>query len=409
MSQNRHPSIHPGIRASGFGIRASGFGLRASGLTHLSATAKTITMSGSSPADGHEALSQLRQQIDGLDHQIVDLLNARARIVVEIGKLKQQHNTPIYAPDREKMVLDKVRRLNQGPLPDRCLEAVYRELMSGSFALEKPLRIGFLGPTGTFSHAASVQKFGSSVTHVPLSDIPSVFDEVVRGHIDYGLAPVENSIGGGIVDTLDAFQNSSARICAEVKVTIHHYLLSREPWEQVRSIHSKPEVFSQCRKWLAAMAKDRDIQPAASTSKAAELAAQQPGVAAIASKLAGQMNGLRVLFENIEDDPDNETRFFVIGREPARRTGDDKTAIMFTTAHKPGALAEVLDVFKETGINLTDIEKRPSKKVNWEYYFFIDAQGHQDDAAMKSAIERARAHCLQLTVLGSYPRASETL
>ena len=366
-------------------------------------------MAESTGSPASDALAALRSQIDRLDGEIVDLLNARARVVVEIGKLKVQHNTPIYAPDREKWVMEKVRRLNHGPLPDRCLEAVYRELMSGSFALEKPLRIGFLGPTGTFSHGASVQKFGSSVAHVPLSDIVSVFDEVVRGHIDYGLVPVENSIGGGIVDTLDAFQHSSAKICAEVKVTIHHNLLAACAWEDVKQVFSKPEVFSQCRKWLSAVAKERDIQPAASTSKAAELAAQQPGVAAIGSKLAGQMNGLRVLFENIEDDPDNETRFFVIGRDGARRTGDDKTAIMFTTAHKPGALAEVLDVFKENGINLTDIEKRPSKKVNWEYYFFIDAQGHQDDPGMKTAIEQARAHCLQLTVLGSYPRATEVL
>jgi chorismate mutase/prephenate dehydratase len=363
----------------------------------------------SEDANGGEALETLRRQIDEFDGKIVDLLNARARVVVQIGRLKQQNNAPIYAPDREKMVLDKVRSLNHGPLPHRCLEAVYRELMSGSFALEKPLRIGFLGPNGTFSHAASVQKFGSSVTHVPLADIPSVFDEVVRGHIDYGMVPVENSIGGGIVDTLDAFLQSSAKICAEVKVTIHHNLLAQVPWAQVKTIYSKPEVFSQCRKWLAATAKDRDVQPAASTSKAAELAAQQPDVAAIGSTLAGQLHGLRILFENIEDDPDNETRFFVIGREPARRSGDDKTAIMFTTAHKPGALAEVLDVFKENGINLTDIEKRPSKKVNWEYYFFIDAQGHQDDAGMKQAISEARAHCLQLTVLGSYPRATEVL
>jgi chorismate mutase / prephenate dehydratase len=364
-------------------------------------------MSDAAPADA--SLESLRLQIDDLDAQIVDLLNARARVVVHIGKLKQQNNTPVYSPDREKMVLEKVRLLNGGPLPDRCLEAVYRELMSGSFALEKPLRIGFLGPNGTFSHAASVQKFGSSVTHVPLADIPSVFDEVIRGHIDYGLVPVENSIHGGVVDTLDAFLQSSAKICAEVKVTIHHNLLARESWEQVRSIYSKPEVFSQCRKWLAAVAKDRDVQGAASTSKAAEMAAQQPEVAAIGSVLASQLHGLRVLFENIEDDPDNQTRFFVIGREPARRSGEDKTAIMFTTAHKPGALAEVLDVFKENGINLTDIEKRPSKKVNWEYYFFIDAQGHQDDAGMKKAIEQAKAHCLQLTVLGSYPRATEVL
>jgi chorismate mutase/prephenate dehydratase len=306
-------------------------------------------------------------------------------------------------------VLERIRQLNHGPLSDRCLEAVYRELMSGSFALEKPLRIGFLGPVGTFSHAAAVRKFGSSVDYVELADIPAVFEEVVRGHSDYGMVPVENSIHGGVIDTLDAFLHSSARICAEVKITIHHNLLARQPWEQVKRIYSKPEVFSQCRNWLSSTAKGRDIQPAASTSKAAELASQEPGAAAIGSTMAGELYNLHVLFENIEDNPDNVTRFFVIGREPARKTGDDKTAIMFTTAHKPGALAEVLDVFRDTGINLTDIEKRPSKKVNWEYYFFIDAQGHIDDEAMKKAIDDAKKHCLQLTVLGSYPRAAEVL
>jgi chorismate mutase/prephenate dehydratase len=361
------------------------------------------------PGDDPNDLEQLRWRIDQLDAQIVQLLNDRANIVVDIGKLKQQTNAPIYAPDREKMVLAKVRQLNKGPLPDRCLEAVYRELMSGSFALEKPLRIGFLGPAGTFSHAAALRKFGSSVEYVPLADIPSVFEEVVRGHIDYGMVPVENSLHGGVVDTLDSFLGSSARICAEVRINIHHYVLGREPWDKIRTIYSKPEIFSQCRKWLSGVAKDRDVQAVASSSKAAELAAQQDGVAAIGTKIAGELHGLQVLFENIEDDPENETRFLVIGREPARRTGDDKTAIMFTTAHKPGALAEVLDVFKENGINLTDIEKRPSKKVNWEYYFFIDAQAHSEDAAMKTAIEQARKHCLQLTVLGTYPRAAEVL
>jgi chorismate mutase/prephenate dehydratase len=354
-------------------------------------------------------LDELRKQIDALDEQIVTLLNDRAQVVVQIGKLKQQNKSPIYAPDREKMILQKVRKLNAGPLPDRCLEAVYRELMSGSFALEKPLRIGYLGPAGTFSHSAAVLKFGSSVEYVDLSDIPSVFEEVVRGHIDYGMVPVENSIHGGVIDTLDAFLQSSAKICAEVKVTIHHNLLAKEPWEHIKRIYSKPEVFSQCRNWLTSAAKGRDVQPSASTSMAAELAGREPGAAAIGSSLAGELYDLHVLFENIEDNPDNVTRFFVIGKEPARKSNDDMTAIMFTTANKPGALAEVLDVFKEAGINLTGIEKRPSKKVNWEYYFFIDAEGHGDDSRMQTAIDGAKKHCLQLTVLGSYPRATEVL
>src|SRR5258706_7305849 len=283
---------------------------------------KTICMSAGPSNPDNPSLEELRRQIDALDMQIVPLRNARAQIVVEVGKLKQQSGVPIYAPDREKAVLEKVRAINKGPLANRSLEAVYRELMSGSFALEKPLRIGFLGPEGTFSHAAAVRKVGSSVEYLPMADILSVFEEVVRGHIDYGLVPVEKSIGAGVVDTLDAFLHSSAKICAEVLITVHQNLLAKEPWEQIKTIYSKPEVFSQCRNWLAATAKGRDVQPAASTSKAPKLASQQPGVAAVGSAIAGEKYGLHVLFENIEDNPDNVTRFFVIGREPARRSGE---------------------------------------------------------------------------------------
>ncbi|HEX8325045.1 MAG TPA: prephenate dehydratase [Tepidisphaeraceae bacterium] len=356
-----------------------------------------------------DPLEPFRKQIDELDRKIVQTLNERAKVVVEIGKIKQQQNLSIYAPDREKLVFDKVRSINTGPLPNRCLEAVYRELMSGSFALERPLRIGFLGPAGSFSHQASLLKFGRSVEYFPLSDIPSVFEEITRGHIDYGLVPVENSLHGGVVDTLDAFLSSSARICAEVLVTIHHQLLTSGPWENVTTVLSKDAVFAQCRKWLAGTAKGKDVRAVDSTSRAAEMAKADPTIAAIASRQAAEMYGLHMLFENIEDNPDNVTRFFVIARESCKRTGQDKTAIMFTTAHKPGALAEVLDVFRDKGINLTDIEKRPSQKVNWEYYFFIDAQGHADDAAMQEAIAEAGKHCLQLTVLGSYPKAMEVL
>ena len=364
------------------------------------------------PVHDPASLDSMRQSIDALDQKIVELLNRRANVVVDVGHLKKRDGLAIYAPDREKAVLDKVRRLNAGPLPDRCLEAVYRELMSGSFALEKPLRIGYLGPAGTFSHAAALKKFGHSVEYVPLSDIPSVFEEVSRGHIDYGMVPVENSSHGGVVDTLDAFLNrsdASPRVCAEVLINIHHNLLATGPWEQITTVLSKPEVFSQCRGWLASVAKDRDVQPVASTSAAAERAASEPGVAAIASMIAAELYDLRVLFENIEDNPDNVTRFFVIAPEAAKPTGDDKTAVLFTTANRPGALADVLDVFKANGINLTDIEKRPSRKVNWEYVFFIDLQGHVDEAALREGIDKAKGHCLQLNLLGSYPRATEVL
>src|SRR5258706_16028271 len=254
--------------------------LRPGSVAAMAIAYKVIRMPDERSNPPNPSLEELRRKIDALDGEIVPLLNARAQIVVEIGKLKKQSGVPIYAPDREKAVLEKDRTINKGPLANRCLEAVYRELMSGSFALEKPLRIGFLGPEGTFSHAAAVRKFGSSVEYLPMADILSVFEEVVRGHIDYGLVPVENSIGGGVVDNLHAVLHSSASICADGLITGHHDLLAKEPWEQIKTIYSKPEVFSQCRNWLAATAKGRDVQPAASTSKAPKLASQQPGVAA---------------------------------------------------------------------------------------------------------------------------------
>lgn len=359
--------------------------------------------------DLHQRLAELRRQIDELDEKIVDLLNQRAQIVVEIGRLKRRENSPVYAPDREEEVLAHLRQINRGPLPDACLEAMWRELMSGSLALERPLRVGYLGPPGSFSHLAARKKFGACVEYDALEDIAGVFDEIVRGHIDLGLVPIENSAIGGIGETLDAFLKSPVQICAEVLINIHHHLLANCAPEEIRVIYSKPEVFNQCRKFLAVQLREAQRVPVASSSKAAELAASEKGAAAIASELAGEIYGLKTLFANIEDNPSNMTRFLVIGKHSAGPTGDDKTALMFTTAHKAGALAEVLDVFRDYGLNLTHIDKRPSQRVNWEYYFFVDFLGHQSEPHVQKAIEEARKHCLQLTILGSFPRAKDVL
>jgi len=360
-----------------------------------------------------DPLAPLRQQIDQLDRSIVELLNARARIVVEVGKIKHQSGTAVYAPDREKIVLERIREANKsvgGPLPNACLEAIYRELMSGSFALEKPLRIAYLGPQGSFSHLASVKKFGSSVEHVSVVSIASVFDEVSRGHADLGLVPIENSTVGGIVESMDAFLNHpTVTIVAEVLIAIHSHLLAICAPEDIKTIYSKSEALDQCRQWLNATFRDAQRVPVASSSKAAELATKEPGAAAIGSSLAAEVYGLKTLFANIEDNPNNVTRFFVIGRQPARRTGDDKTSIIFTTAHKSGALVDVLDVFRRFGINLTNIDTRPSQKRNFEYYFFTDLVGHAEDQNVQQALEEVKAHCLQLALLGSFPRATETL
>ena len=355
------------------------------------------------------SLEELRNKIDELDHQLVQLLNERARVVVEIGKLKNKTDKPVYAPDREKEVFARIIEVNQGPLPDKCLVAIWRELMSGSFVLERPLRIGYLGPGGSFSHTAAMLKFGQSVEYEPLADITSIFDEVSKGHCDLGLAPVENTMGGGVIETLDALIDSDVKVCAEVLMAIHHNLLGNCSLEEVEKIYSKPEVFAQCRNWLSATFKEAQTIPVASTAKAAQIAADEPRAAAIGSSIAAELYGLRIICENIEDIANNVTRFLIISREDAKPTGEDKTAILFSTAHKAGALADVLDVFKRYDINLTNIESRPSRKRQWEYYFFVDFFGHRTEKNIQEGLEESRKHCLQLSILGSFPRATELL
>jgi len=315
----------------------------------------------------------------------------------------------VYAPQREKEVFEGIIKANEGPLPDKCLMAVWRELMSGSFVLERPLRIGHLGPSGSYSHTAAMLKFGQSVEYESLADIRSIFDEVSKGHCDLGLVPVENSTGGGVIETLDALIDSDVKICSEVLMAIHHNLLANCPSEQIEKIYSKPEVFAQCRNWLSATFKQAQTIAVASTAKAAQMAAAESGAAAIGSTVAAELYGLKVVCGNIEDIANNITRFLVIGLEDARPTGEDKTAILFSTAHKAGALADVLDVFKKYDINMTNIESRPSRKRQWEYYFFVDFLGHRTDHKVHEGLEQARKHCLQLSILGSFPRATELL
>ena len=355
------------------------------------------------------SLEELRNRIDELDYQLVKLLNERARVVVEIGKFKNKTDKPVYSPDREKDVLARIIETNEGPLPDKCLVAIWRELMSGSFVLERPLRIAYLGPGGSFSHTAAMLKFGQSVEYESLTDITSIFEEVSKGHCDLGLAPVENTMGGGVIETLDALIDSNVKVCAEVLMAIHHNLLGNCTLQEIEKIYSKPEVFAQCRNWLSATFKDAQTIPVASTARAAQLAAEEPRAAAIGSSIAAELYGLRIVCENIEDTANNVTRFLIISKEDARPTGEDKTAILFSTAHKAGALADVLDVFKRYGINMTNIESRPSRKRQWEYYFFVDFLGHRTEKHILEGMEESRKHCLQLSILGSFPRATELL
>jgi len=367
-------------------------------------------------------LGGFRTRIDELDERLVELLNKRASLVVEVGRIKRELGIPIYAPHREAEVLGKVQSLNQGPLPARTIESVYRELMSGSFRLELPLRIGFLGPAGSYSHLAAVKHFGNSVDFEDLRAISGVFNEVARGHVDYGLVPIENSIGGGIAETLQAFQDFhiDVNVYAEVQIEVHHALLANCPPSTIRQIYSKPEVFAQCRTWLATQYPQAELIGEVSSSRAVMKAAESgpdSGIAAIGSVLAAEIYGVTVIFENIEDQLNNITRFFVISKQkalpgpkgPDGRSTGDKTSLMFSTTNEPGALVSVLSVFQRAGINLTHIDKRPSGRVNWQYTFFIDADGHVDDLWFASAVAQAKGLCRDMHVLGSYPKSKRIL
>ena len=361
----------------------------------------------SAPQADTEALAPLRERIDQIDADLVRLLNERAQVVVEVGRIKRDEGGAIYVPHRERAVMQRIRDLSEGPLPDRCLEAIWRELMSGSFALERPLRIGYLGPAGSFSHEAAEAKFGMSVEYDNMQNFKDIFDEVQRGHLDYGVVPVENTLHGAVPETLDLLGQGGVLACAEIKLRIRHNLLSHCDAPQIKRIYSHPVALGQCRQWLYAQFPKVEQMPTSSTSRAAEMAATEEGTAAVGSLLAAKLYGLRVQFEDISDRIDNTTRFYVIGQQQTRPSGDDKTSITFVVGHKPGALVEVLDVFKRHDLNMTHIDKRPIQAQPWEYQFHVDLLGHRDEPAVAAALEEAAQHCQVLRVLGSFPRAGE--
>lgn len=353
------------------------------------------------------SLEELRDRIDALDAQLVRLINERAQAASEIGAIKANSGTAVYAPDREHAILERVTKMSDGPISSQSLHAIYRELMSASFALEQPPRVAFLGPKGSFSHEAAIGKFGASVEYESIADIRGVFDEIARGHVTYGVVPVENSSAGAIADTLDSFTEYNVYVCSEIQRAIHQNLLARCRLNEVGVVFSKPEAFAQCQRWLAETGLVSKTSPAPSTSRAAQMASEQPRSAAIGGRLASKLYDIPVIAANIEDVPGNSTRFFVIGHESAKPTGSDRTSLSFVTAHRAGALVEVLLVFQKTGINMSMITSRPSRKADLAYSFFVDIDGHVDDPPVKRAIDDAKAHCLQIRVLGSYPRSTE--
>jgi chorismate mutase/prephenate dehydratase len=349
-------------------------------------------------------LRQLRSQIDKLDLQILKLINERAQCAAEIGRLKSDAGAEIFSPAREEEVLQNVLAANKGPLDNNTVRAIFRELMSGSRALQRVLKVAYLGPEYSFSHLAAIERFGSAVDFLRVGSIMAVFEEVSRGHADYGVVPLENSTDGRIADTLDMFiRMPEIKICAELRMRIHHHLLANCSQQEIRRIYSKPQALSQCRNWLSKNVPHAQLVEVASTAVAAELAQREPGAAAVASRQAAAKYKLNILFSDIEDYPNNETRFAVIGLQSGERSGRDKTAIMFQVAHQPGALVDALNVFKANKVNLTWIESFPAKSAKQEYIFFVDFEGHAEDPKVRRTLDALQKVCEKVVVLGSFP------
>ena len=351
------------------------------------------------------ALKDLRTKIDRLDEKIVDLINRRTEIALRIGEVKKKLKREIYAPDREKEVYRRITSLNKGPLPAAALKAIFREIMSGAISLEKRLKIAYLGPPASFTHVASMLKFGASIEYVPAGSIADAFASVERGHADYGVVPIENSIEGAVNYTLDMLVDSNLKICSEIITDISHCLVGSGTLDSVTRIYSKVEVFGQCRSWILANFPKAELLEVSSTSKAAELVRNEPSSAAIASELAASLYGVKILERFIEDSPHNITRFLVVGKSIPKRTGHDKTSVMISIKDRVGGLHDVLVPFRDNNINLTKIESRPSRRKAWDYYFFVDLRGHCRDRKVKKALNELEEHCEFVKLLGSYPQS----
>ena len=356
-----------------------------------------------------EDIQRYRKEIDRIDDEILRLLNERSKNVMEIGRLKKESDREgnLHTPGREAEIVDRLMRQNQGPFPNEAIRPVYREIMSASLSLEGPQRVAYLGPRATFTHLACMQKFGESAQYIPVNSIKDVFNEVERGRANFGVVPIENSTEGVVNHTLDMFIDSNLLIYGEVLQEVSHHLLSKaDRIEDVKKIYSHPHAIAQCRNWLEAKLPNVPLAEVASTSRAAELCADDHSAAAIASELAGQLYGLRVLKSRIEDNINNFTRFLVLSQKPPERTGRDKTSVMLSVKDKVGALYELLRPFASHGLNLTKIESRPSRRKAWEYIFFVDIEGHVEEDRVKKALEEIKGRCLFLKILGSYPAHS---
>jgi chorismate mutase / prephenate dehydratase len=351
-------------------------------------------------------ISAHRKAIDRIDEQIVKLLNERTRQIQSIGAIKLKAGAEIYAPQRERDVLDRVCRLNKqqkGLIKNDSLKAIYREVMSSALVLEKRLIIAYLGPEATFTHEAAIRQFGSSLNYAPQKTIADVFSEVSRKRADYGVVPVENSTEGAVTHTLDMFVDSELKVVGQIVSPIHQHLMSRFPRKQIKKLFVHPQSYGQCRNFVQTHFPDVEILETSSNSRSAEMACVEKNSAAIAGGLAAERYKLPILEREIQDNSTNTTRFLVLGRKCGPPTGNDRSSLMFSVADKVGALHHALATFRKYGINMTKIESRPSKRKAWEYYFFVDIEGHQEEKVVARMLKDLKTKCRELKVFGSFP------
>jgi chorismate mutase/prephenate dehydratase len=360
-----------------------------------------------------DALEKLRKRIDTIDEQLLELFNQRARCAVDVAAVKRtlsealDEGVDFFRPDREAQVINRLKSLNQGPLNDDEVGRLIREVMSACLALEQPLKIAYLGPEGTFTQSAALKHFGHSVSTVPMSSIPDVFNSIESGHANYGLVPVENSTEGVISHTLDMFMDSKLKICGEVEIRVHHHLASNsQDVSQIKHIYSHQQSFAQCRRWLDQNFPGIERIPVSSNAEAARLAGVESDAAAICGLPAVEIFGLKICFENIEDLSDNTTRFVIIGGQDVGPSGNDKTSLLISTKNVPGALLGLLQPLADHGISMNKIESRPAQGLKWAYVFFIDIDGHQDDKNVTEALNELQQQAALFKILGSYPKAS---
>ncbi|MCD5401409.1 prephenate dehydratase [candidate division NPL-UPA2 bacterium] len=348
-------------------------------------------------------MRELRQKINKIDTKILQLINERTKLALEIGRIKAREKKEYYVPDREKEVYKRLMKENKGPLSSRSAKAIYREIMSAALSLEKPIKVTYLGPEATFTHLAALEKFGSSIALLPAKSITDIFIEVEKERANYGVVPIENSTEGVVNHTLDMFIDSELQICSEISLEVSHHLLSRGKLKDVKRIYSNPQALGQCRNWIESHLPQAELIEVSTTSKGAEIASREKEGAAIASELAAEIYNLEIIGRRIEDSAANVTRFLVIGKTFAGRSGKDKTSIMFSIRDRVGALYAMLQPFKKYGINLTKIESRPSRRKAWDYYFFVDLEGHYQDEKVEKALKELEKECRYLKILGSYP------